>query len=282
MRKLFAIILAASLAATAFGQKVSNTYQYPTYHQGGIKIGKSANSVVIDSATVKNGNLVYYKAGAALNPIGKDTAQLSTLVPMLVDAGVTYVTPAGMAAYVAANGGGSANSIQVATSDAAATGNFYFNPNTRKLNVKTDSYWYRYTKSDSTAITAPAVNLIVNGDFATTTGWTLGTWGWVITGGKCTKTENGGSSVDQTVKTLDYGKNYSVTFTLSGVTGGQIVFATGFGGAGHETTPRTANGTYTETISTAANVNGWENQMYFNVDYGFLGSVDDIIFTLVP
>lgn len=66
--KAILTILILAISLISFGQKTSNTYGYPTYHYGGLKIGKTTNAVVIDSAVVLNSKIYFYKDGTNLNP----------------------------------------------------------------------------------------------------------------------------------------------------------------------------------------------------------------------
>ncbi len=98
------------------------------------------------------------------------------------------------------------------------------------------------------AIVAPtAGNEISNGDFALDTAWVKGT-GWTISGGTGNKASGSASDLDQTA-VITIGQEVTVTFTLSAFVGGTITprCGTTLG------TARSANGTYTETISTAGN-----------------------------
>ena len=111
---------------------------------------------------------------------------------------------------------------------------------------------------------------ITNGDFATDTVWTKGT-GWTIATDVASSdgTQLADSDLTQTPATpaLIIGKSYSVTFTVTAFTAGNITAVVG----GTEGTDRAATGTFTEIIVAGA---GADFDMRADVD--FIGSIDNI------
>lgn len=124
--------------------------------------------------------------------------------------------------------------------------------------------WYRigYKTGDYPS------NQVTNGTFATDTGWTKGT-GWTISAGAASSdgSQAANSDLTQTIAGLKSGVSYDVTFTVSGLTGGQVRLLVG-GTAG---TQRSADGTYTETV-----VAGSSTTFGFRADLDFVGSIDDV------
>lgn len=91
-------------------------------------------------------------------------------------------------------------------------------------------------------------NLLANGEFDSSGSWTLGS-GWSISSGKATST--GAGSLTQALNQTS--GDFEVVFTISGWAGtGAGVFVS-LGSANG--TVRSANGTYTETISSGS----WAN-----------------------
>lgn len=118
----------------------------------------------------------------------------------------------------------------------------------------------------------PAFNYVVNGDFASSTGWTLGS-GWSISGGKAVASSAGAGSTLQTTAadTMTTG-TYRVTFTVSNYTGSGAVAPRVANTTG---TKRNANGTYVEDIVVAS----VDNQFIQFVSSGLTAlnaSLDDI------
>lgn len=109
---------------------------------------------------------------------------------------------------------------------------------------------------------------ISNGDFASGSGWTTGT-GWAIAAGVATGTATT-ASLSRTA-TLTANKRYEVTFTVSGYTGG-TVRARFTGGTAVNGTGRTANGTYTETITALSG----NNTFAMEGTVAFTGNIDNI------
>lgn len=90
-------------------------------------------------------------------------------------------------------------------------------------------------------------NIIANGGFASSTGWTLGS-GWTISGGKAAST--GAGSLTQTVPgQVGIAGSYAITFTVSGYSGGSGVYVSLGSTNG---TVRSSDGTFTETVAAAS------------------------------
>lgn len=91
-------------------------------------------------------------------------------------------------------------------------------------------------------------NVIVNGTFDADTNWTKDS-GWVIAAGVATITEQGGTrNLRQTAVPFVDSADYEVEYTVSGYVSGSVT-AQILGDGLSSGTPRSANGTYTETIN---------------------------------
>lgn len=89
-------------------------------------------------------------------------------------------------------------------------------------------------------------NLITNGDFASSSGWTTPA-DWTITGGEAR--HSAGIGVLQGASDNVGAWDVEVTFTVANFSGTAGVYVTYGGDTG---TTRAANGTYTEVLSTSA------------------------------
>lgn len=109
---------------------------------------------------------------------------------------------------------------------------------------------------------------VTNGGFATDTDWTKGT-GWTIAAGvaSCDGSQAGNSDLEQTISGLTSGKTYSVTFTVSGYSAGTVRARLG----GTNGTLRSANGTYTESITASS-----AGTIAIRGDADFVGNIDDV------
>lgn len=110
--------------------------------------------------------------------------------------------------------------------------------------------------------------LLPNGDFATDTLWAKGV-GWTISGGKgnCDGTQTGSTGLTQN-GIVTPGITYTIVFTVSNLTAGQIRVLVGNSAA----TPwATANGTYTHDVTAVGS-----DQIIIQGDLNFTGSVDDV------
>jgi hypothetical protein len=117
----------------------------------------------------------------------------------------------------------------------------------------------------------PSNKYITNGTFDTDTDWTKGT-GWTISGGSasCDGTQTSSSDLTQT-GVLSIGNYYKITFTLSNCTAGNVtVYADGTAG-----TPRSADGTYTETLQCTSSTD-----FHFRASSSFIGDIDDVKVTV--
>jgi len=109
--------------------------------------------------------------------------------------------------------------------------------------------------------------LVVNGTFADSSGWTLGT-GLSIAAGVASwdGSQVADSDLERSV-VLVADTKYVVTFTLSNVTAGAIQPLLGTAAG----TSRTADGTFTETITHAGAAT-----LFLRADASFVGDVDDV------
>jgi len=132
---------------------------------------------------------------------------------------------------------------------------------------------YRYNGDGTIAvykemtITAPT-ELTTNGTFASDASWTKGT-GWTISSGtaSCDGSQAGDSDLEQANAAVN-AKNYTVKFTLSGVTAGSISVILS---DGTETGQYDEDGTFELFVLAAAGSN-----LQFRADVDFVGSVDDV------
>lgn len=123
---------------------------------------------------------------------------------------------------------------------------------------------------------AESADLVTNGAFAADTGWTKGT-GWSIAAGVAASdgSQTGQSLLQQAGGAVP-GKAYSVTFTVTAFSAGNVRPKIG-GTAG---TNRASAATFTETI-----VAGADGVLALDADADFIGSVDNFIvapIALVP
>lgn len=112
--------------------------------------------------------------------------------------------------------------------------------------------------------------LIVNGDFATDSDWTLAT-GWSINDGKAVAENSDNTTCQQNVS-FTSGKTYKVIFTVSDYIGGSVR-AQFTGGGSTNATNRNANGTYTEYLVAGASHTKFRLQ---GVGGGFTGKIDNV------
>lgn len=108
---------------------------------------------------------------------------------------------------------------------------------------------WRFALVSADMVDGFGAQLLSNGSFDSTTGWTSGA-GWSIHSGYGSKVSSGAVDVDLSrtpSATLVAGASYRVEFTVSGYSAGSVtpVFT---GGTPVLGTARTANGTYTETL----------------------------------
>jgi len=106
-------------------------------------------------------------------------------------------------------------------------------------------------------------DIIANGTFASDVSWTKGA-GWAISGGKANATASSADLSQASV--LVVGETYTLIYTVSSYAAGTITpYAGATGGTG-----RTADGTYTETLTCATNTT------FKFTGTGFTGSVDNV------
>lgn len=116
-------------------------------------------------------------------------------------------------------------------------------------------------------------NQFSNSDFASATGWTLGT-GWSIGSGLATKTAGVQSDLTQAIATTA-NVTYTITFTITTVSGGTVTPVFTGGGADVVGTARNAPGTYTENL-----VSNGNTAVGFRGNSTFAGSIDNVSLTL--
>jgi hypothetical protein len=112
--------------------------------------------------------------------------------------------------------------------------------------------------------------LVTNGTFENGSSWTTGA-GWSISGGAAHRASAGASLLEQTISFAN-GVSYTVQFTVTSYTAGTITAKLN----GTSGTARSAVGTYIETISAGAS-----GGLDMSADASFIGSIDNIIITLV-
>ena len=113
---------------------------------------------------------------------------------------------------------------------------------------------------------AAGADIVVNGLFASDTGWTKGT-GWTIASDKATHAAGTGADLSQDI--LTDGSVYRITYTVSGQTAGTLTAKAGTGGAG---VPVTENGTYKEYLTCTTST-----LLIFAADDDFDGSVSIVV-----
>jgi hypothetical protein len=128
------------------------------------------------------------------------------------------------------------------------------------------------TTQSYSRVTNPAVatgrNIVVNGTFDTDTIWSRDT-NWTIAGGVASaNAATVSQNIRQTIP-LVIGKSYTVTYTISNYSSGSIKV---YVGNGTNLTTRSANGTYTETVTNAGN-----SVLYLIPVTTFTGDIDNVI-----
>lgn len=124
-----------------------------------------------------------------------------------------------------------------------------------------------------TPILTAELTMVTNGTFASDTSWTKGT-GWTIGSGVATSdaSQTADSDLSQTCPaTLIQGRSYTVSFTVTSYTAGNVTAVIG----GTEGTDRSSAATFTETI-----IAGSTQTIALRADADFSGSVDN--FTITP
>ena len=111
-----------------------------------------------------------------------------------------------------------------------------------------NSYWTKSGASIQGDASTAGAEQVVNGNFATDSDWTKGT-SWTISGGTANCDGTSTSALVPTVSLSPVvGKSYQITYTISNFSSGFLRFY--FGGI--FTSFKSANGTYTETITVNA------------------------------
>ena len=110
------------------------------------------------------------------------------------------------------------------------------------------------------------IYFVTNGTFDTDSDWTLGT-GWSIEDGVATSTTSGGSSYLTQSGILTSSNTYQITFTVSNYVSGTVKATV----SGQEGSSITANGTYTEYLTTTGTNFSIKSQ-----GGTFNGSVDNV------
>lgn len=112
-------------------------------------------------------------------------------------------------------------------------------------------------------------NYVTNGTFASDTAWTKGT-GWTIAGDVGVATGGISTAISQNIATLEAGRIYTVTYTVSGFSAGTVTVSVG-GTAG---AARASDATFTEAI-----VCGSANTTLAFTGVAFTGNIDNVIVT---
>ena len=130
---------------------------------------------------------------------------------------------------------------------------------------------------DNVSVQEVGENMTVNGTFDYDSAWNKGT-GWTISGGtaSCDGSQTSNVSFKQDQETLrgkiDAGKQYTLTFTLSGHSGGGV--NPHIRNLGHGVYI-TGNGTYTIVLTAGTGNDG----LNFYAQDNFVGSIDNVILT---
>lgn len=116
-------------------------------------------------------------------------------------------------------------------------------------------------------------DLVSNGDFDVDSEWTKGT-GWTISGGtaSCDGSQASASELREILQAFVPNRIYKITYTLSGVTAGTI--KPRLGTTGTYGTTRSTNGTFSDEIVVPEDK---PNQIIFEADASFVGSIDGVI-----
>lgn len=116
----------------------------------------------------------------------------------------------------------------------------------------------------------PTLELVKNGGFDWDVAWTKGT-GWTISGGVATHAAGSSGGLQQALPII-IGRQYDITYTVSGRTAGSIQ---GFVGSGSSATSNSSNGVFTETLTCAGSTN-----LSMSATSTFDGSIDNV--SVVP
>lgn len=145
--------------------------------------------------------------------------------------------------------------------------------NLPEIALKGRVYTIKDAKGDANSnnITLTQAVTVTNSTFASDTAWTKGT-GWTIAAGVASSdgSQSANSDLSQTLTGLIPGASYSVAFTVTAYTAGNIRPVLG-GTAG---TNRSSAATFTETL-----VAGSDGTIVFRADLDFIGSIDTVTIT---
>jgi hypothetical protein len=129
------------------------------------------------------------------------------------------------------------------------------------------------------SVTTDSTELVTNGDFDTDTDWEKSVdVGWTIAGGvaNCDGTQSVAVNIWQECSSLVSGNTYQVVFTVSNYVAGNVRVRLGNTGVG---TYRSADGTYTETVTASTTEGTW--YIYMQGDADFSGDIDDLSVELI-
>jgi len=152
-------------------------------------------------------------------------------------------------------------------------GKSVFLPDARALTIGGPRFYVRNAGAKTFALRPSNANQAENGGFDTNSVWVLGD-GWAISGGVATKTSGSATDIEQALSTTS-GVAYQVTFTITSVSGGSVRVVLKGGGPDVLGTPRSAAGTYTETLISNGNTT-----LALRADASFAGSIDNVSLTL--
>ena len=110
-----------------------------------------------------------------------------------------------------------------------------------------NNYWTKSGASIEGDASTAGVEKVVNGDFASSVSWNLNA-NWSISGGVITADGSTSADANQTNNLPTVNSTYLVTYTISNYTSGSFIISYG----GDLTSPKVANGTYTEQITASS------------------------------
>lgn len=122
----------------------------------------------------------------------------------------------------------------------------------------------------------PSPTTILTDTFGSSAGWTLGA-GWAIAAGTLNASGASSSTASKNVNLPVAGESYRVTFTVTNMTTGQVIFQDN-GGVSlgtHTSSPIRANGTYSSTFVAPVGFTG----IQFSKSGSFDGSIDNLTIT---
>lgn len=247
--------------------------------------GASGNPTTLDSwSFVKGKNCQIDLSGCrGKGTIGADVTENCKIILDSNARDYTLTTTTGMVAT--ADTGSSAKPREVAASGAVTVSHLddiiivnktvgaATTVNLPSIPLKGRVYTIKDGKGDANAnnITITQPITVTNGTFASDTAWTKGT-GWTIAAGVASSdgSQSGNSDLSQSLTGLTPGASYSVAYTVTAYTAGNIRVVLG-GTAG---TNRASAATFTETL-----VAGTDGTIIFRADLDFIGSIDNVTVT---